>query len=173
MVKLETIEKIKEFIDPDTYVLYPTGGYHYFSLAEKAPKHYKEPIWPYVRKLKRLNNRGHFKNGIITPGVNQNKSWYPILNLERYVMRKSSKKRETKKQSMHQLVALAFIPNPDPLNNTIVHHKNNDKCDYRIENLEWTSIKKNSIGTPLHLRKTPDQIWELYSRLRFFEGTNL
>ena len=28
---------------------------------------------------------------------------------------------------MHQLVALAFISNPDPLNNTVVHHKNNDK----------------------------------------------
>jgi len=84
-------------------------------------------------------------------------------------MRKSSKRRETKKQSMHQLVALAFIPNLDPLNNTVVHHKNNDKCDYRIENLEWSSMKKNSIGTPMYLRKTPDQVWELYSRTLSYE----
>jgi len=169
MVKLETIEKIKEFIDPDTYVIYPTGGYHYFASAKNSPQHYKEPIWPYVQKIKNIKN---FKKGIITPGLNQNKSWYPVLNLERNTKRKNSNKRNTKKQSMHQLVALAFIHNPDPLNNTIVHHKNNDKCDYRIENLEWTSIKKNSIGTPLHLLKTPDQIWELYSKFRFFENTN-
>ena len=173
MIKLENIAKLQDFIDPDTYVLYPTGGYHYFSLAEKAPKHYKEPIWPYVRKLKRLNNRGHFKNGIITPGINQNKSWYPILNLERYVMRKSSKRRETKKQSMHQLVALAFIYNPDPLNNTVVHHKNNDKCDYRIENLEWSNMKENSIGTPMHLRKTPNQVYDLYKQTLALQGFNL
>jgi hypothetical protein len=169
MIKLENIEKLKDFVDPDVYVIYPTGGYHFFSLSKNAPQKYKEPIWPYVKKLKRLNNRGHFKKGIITPGINQNKSWYPVLNLERYIMRKSSKRRETKKQSMHQLVALAFIPNLDPLNNTVVHHKNNDKCDYRIENLEWSSMKKNSIGTPMYLRKTPDQVWELYSRTLSYE----
>ena len=80
-----------------------------------------------------------------------------------------NKKRKTKKQSMHQLVALAFIPNENPLINDIVHHKNGDKCDYRIFNLEWSTIKKNSIGTPMHLRKTPDQVWELYSQTLFYE----
>jgi hypothetical protein len=169
MIKLENIQKLQNFIEPDTYVIYPTGGYHYFSLVKNAPQKYKKPIWPYVQKLKRLNNRGHFKKGIITAGINQNKSWYPMLNLERYVMRKSSKRRETKKQSMHQLVALAFIPNLDPLNNTVVHHKNNDKSDYRIENLEWSTMKENSIGTPMHLRKTPDQVWKLYSQTLFYE----
>jgi hypothetical protein len=147
MIKLENIQKLQNFIEPDTYVIYPTGGYHYFSLVKNAPQKYKKPIWPYVQKLKRLNNRGHFKKGIITAGINQNKSWYPMLNLERYVMRKSSKRRETKKQSMHQLVALAFIPNPDP----------------------WSNMKENSIGTPMHLRKTPDQVWKLYSQTLFYE----
>jgi hypothetical protein len=169
MIKLETIPELQEIVEPDTFVIYPTGGYHFFSLAKKAPQHYKKPIWPYVQKLKRVKNRGHFKKGIITPGINQNKSWYPMLNLESNVMRLSCHRRETKKQSMHQLVALAFIPNEDPLNNKIVHHKNNDKCDYRIENLEWSNMKKNSIGTPMRLRKTPDQVWELYSQTLSYE----
>ena len=166
MIILETIPKLQEFLEPDVYVLYPTGGYHFFKLAENAPQHYKEPIWPYVKKLKLLKGRSHSKNGIITPGINQSKSWYPILNLERYI----NNKRKTKKQSMHQLVALAFIPNLDPLNNTIVHHKNSDKCDYRISNLEWSTMKKNSIGTPMHLRKTPEQVWKLYSQTLFYES---
>ncbi len=169
MIKLETIPQLQDKIDPDTYVIYPTGGYHFFSKAKNSPQHYKEPIWPYVQKLKRLKNRGHFKKGIITPGINQNKSWYPVLNLEQYVMREFSHRRKTKKQSMHQLVALAFIPNENPLINNIVHHKNGDKCDYRIFNLEWSNIKENSIGTPMHLRKTPDQVWELYSQTLFYE----
>ena len=161
MIKLETIPELQDFIEPDTYVIYPTGGYHFFSKAKNALQHYKEPIWPYVKKIRKLQNRDHSKNGIITPGVNYNKNWYPILNLERYI----NKKRKTKKQSMHSLVALAFIPNPDPLRNIIVHHKNKDKCDYRIENLEWTTIKKNSIGSPMHLRRTPTEIWKIYKQI--------
>ena len=158
MIKLETIPQLQNIIDPNVYVIYPTGGYHFFSKAVNAPQHYREPIWPYVKKIKALRN--HSKNGIITPGVNYNKNWYPILNLERYILNK----RKTKKQSMHSLVALAFIPNEKHLINVIIHHKNNDKCDYRIENLEWTTRKKNSIGNPMHLRRTPTQIWEVYKQ---------
>lgn len=163
MIKLETIPQLQNIIDPDVYVIYPTGGYHFFSKVKNAPQHYKEPIWPYVKKIKSLRNNS--KSGIITAGVHHTKSWYPTLNLERYI----DNKRKTKKQRMHSLVALAFIHNENPLINVIVHHKNNDKCDYRIENLEWTTRKKNSIGNPMHLRKTPDQIWGLYSQILSYE----
>ena len=163
MIKLETIPQLQNIIDPDVYVIYPTGGYHFFSKAKNAPQHYREPIWPHVKKIKAL--RKHSKNGIITPGVNHTKNWYPTLNLERYVLNK----RKTKKQSMHSLVALAFIPNKNPLINVIIHHRNNDKCDYRIENLEWTTIKKNSIGNPMHLRRTPSQIYNLYRQTLSYE----
>ena len=163
MIKLETILQLQNIIDPDVYVIYPTGGYHFFSKAKNAPQHYREPIWPHVKKIKAL--RKHSKNGIITPGVNHTKNWYPTLNLERYVLNK----RKTKKQSMHSLVALAFIPNKNPSINVIIHHRNNDKCDYRIENLEWTTIKKNSIGNPMHLRRTPSQIYNLYRQTLSYE----
>ena len=163
MIILETIPQLQNIIDPDVYVIYPTGGYHFFSKAKNAPQHYREPIWPHVKKIKAL--RKHSKNGIITPGVNHTKNWYPTLNLERYVLNK----RKTKKQSMHSLVALAFIPNKNPSINVIIHHRNNDKCDYRIENLEWTTIKKNSIGNPMHLRRTPNQIYNLYRQTLSYE----
>ena len=36
---------------------------------------------------------------------------------------------------IHQAVAMAFIPNPNGY--TLVHHKNHNPTDNRVENLEW------------------------------------
>ncbi len=48
--------------------------------------------------------------------------------------------------SIHRMVAEAFIPNPDHL--PTVNHKNEDKTDNRVENLEWCSqAYNNEYGT--------------------------
>ncbi len=48
---------------------------------------------------------------------------------------------------VHRLVAQAFIPNPDGLPE--VNHKNLDKYDNRVENLEWTT----KVGNQEHAAK--------------------
>jgi hypothetical protein len=45
---------------------------------------------------------------------------------------------------IHILVAQYFCHNSDPINNTIVHHKNENKLDNRAENLEWTTVSRNT-----------------------------
>jgi len=157
-VKIENIFSYENFVEKDTYILYPTGGYHFFKDVPHAKEKYKLPIWPYLKRLKNLK-RGH--NGIFTPGVSVN-NWYPYIKLEGKEKRKNSNKHETRKVVIHKLVSFAFIPNPNIITKTMVNHKNNDKTDYRVENLEWLSAKENSIGTPKARIKTPEEVYQMY-----------
>ena len=71
-----------------------------------------------------------------------------------YVMKQSDDKDGYKKVTLtrggvestkriHILMALTFIPNPDNL--PVVNHKNGIKYDNFIENLEWTTVRENTI----------------------------
>ena len=59
--------------------------------------------------------------------------------------------RDSKKMFLvHRLVAEAFIPNPNGL--PLINHINEDKCDNRVENLEWCTQSIN-------MRKYADNHW--------------
>jgi hypothetical protein len=72
-------------------------------------------------RFKFLDNRisnGYLQNGYLTTSIGEN--MYKI----------------------HRLVAFAFIPNPD--NKPVVNHKDGNKLNNVLENLEWTTHKENS-----------------------------
>jgi len=48
---------------------------------------------------------------------------------------------KAKRDNIHRLVALHFIPNPNDL--AEVNHKDGDKTNNRVENLEWVSREQN------------------------------
>lgn len=49
-----------------------------------------------------------------------------------------------KELRVNRLVGKAFIPNPNPEKFTIINHKNEDKTDNRVSNLEWGTAKYNA-----------------------------
>ena len=52
-----------------------------------------------------------------------------------------SKNGKSKTYQVHRLVALHFIPNPNSL--SIINHKNEDKTNNCVDNLEWCSQEYN------------------------------
>lgn len=86
---------------------------------------------------------------------NQNLSLHELLHkltpsLDRYGYSKVvlSVKGKTYYRTVHRLVALTFLENKDNL--PMVNHKNGNKVDNRVENLEWISPRDNV----LHAHRT-------------------
>ncbi len=75
---------------------------------------------------------------------------------DRVVLRNNEGKNVT--MPFDIMIALAFIPNPK--NKPTVNHKNNDKTDNRIENLEWSCDEwKELTGFSKYLFSSAGKIW--------------
>ena len=67
----------------------------------------------------------------------------PTPNKQGYYHVKLSKDSKTKDFRVSRLVAMAFVPNPNPNQWKQVNHKNEVKTDNRASNLEWCDCRYN------------------------------
>ena len=79
----------------------------------------------------RFNTKRTLKARVLKCNLKQN--GYYTVDLCKY--------GKIKSESVHRLVAEAFIPNPDCCK--VVNHINGVKTDNRVENLEWVTYKEN------------------------------
>jgi hypothetical protein len=80
--------------------------------------------------VKSLSNKNNRREKILKPG---SKKGYLSVILH--------KNRVRKNFLVHRLVAEAFLPNPNNLQT--INHKDEDKTNNRVENLEWCSPQYN------------------------------
>ena len=73
--------------------------------------------------------------------VKRNKVLKPTLIDNGYLQVDLYKDTKHKKFGVHRLVAIAFIPNPDNLPQ--VNHKDEDKTNNCVYNLEWNTAQEN------------------------------
>jgi len=93
------------------------------------------------------NIRNKTSNNALTPNI---KSGYCRVGLTNDVNKRISMK-------LHRLVALCFIPNP--LNKETVNHKDHNKLNNNLSNIEWaTTTEQNN-----HKQKCKKEIQELVS----------
>lgn len=66
----------------------------------------------------------------------------PCARGDGYLVVNISGFRHKRNWKIHQLVAIAFIPNPEKKRS--INHKNGIKTDNRLENLEWCTASENN-----------------------------
>jgi len=158
-------------IPPDTYIIYPTGGYHLFYGVPNTLPIYQQKIWPFVKRIK-YTCRAKANHGKDQPDHDNSQTnlyfstdGYPILEIYRSSYRSSYFTMEKKTRRVpnnavlrfHRIVALAWILNPEKKKN--VCHINDDRTNYLIENLKWGTFSENNRGK---IKKRPDTMEHKY-----------
>ncbi len=67
-----------------------------------------------------------------------------------------NKNKQRRSFSIHRLVAKAFIYNEN--NSLVINHKNGDKADNRVDNLEWCTQSENVKHSYAHGLQKPNNV---------------
>lgn len=102
-----------------------------------------------------VSNLGNIKSlDRITPAKNRwgqdnprrykGKPLKPQCSKVGYYVVKLNMRKFSRSYFIHHLVMKSFIPNPDPLRLSNINHKDGNKINNRLENLEWCTPEQNT-----------------------------
>ena len=94
-------------------------------------------IWKVIDDRYSVSNLGRVKSNY----ANKERILKPFYNHDGYLMVDIRHPNTRKSISVHRLVAIAFIPNPNDLKE--VNHKDENKTNNCVDNLEWCETKYN------------------------------
>jgi hypothetical protein len=115
----------------------------------EPPKYYKELDWlPSYLVTKEGRIYSNLSKTYLTPSLNDNGYYRANIN--------------NKKIYIHRLVAEAFLGKPSDPNINQVNHKNMNRLDNNIENLEWVSCSANNKHKTIN---NPDQYKHLQKKV--------
>lgn len=102
-----------------------------------------------VRSLDRIIT--HMNMGVIRKHLFKGKILKPLLEHDGYLYLFLYKKGSYRKKfSIHRLVCETFISNPN--NYPIINHKDEDKTNNAVENLEWCDYSYNNTYNNKHIK---------------------
>lgn len=81
-----------------------------------------------------------YSNGKVV-NSKRNSEIKPITNRAGYVMVRLNKNGKRVALLLHRLLAISFIPNP--FNKPFINHKDGNKANFSLSNLEWCTQKEN------------------------------
>lgn len=102
-----------------------------------------------------ISNAGHVKS-LLTWSVSKRKfepkerMMCPTSNGNGYLLITLSNRGKRKNKYIHRLVAEAFIENPE--NKSSVNHKDYDRANNTVKNLEWVTVKENVAHSVEHMK---------------------
>jgi len=101
-------------------------------------------------------------------------NWYKPFEVCGYLSYHMKWKNKTYPRRIHRLVAEAFIPNPE--NKPFVHHKDHDRFNNNVDNLEWATVEENN-NDKLSMKQQPivncefdytREEWKQYEDTQFY-----
>ena len=108
-----------------------------------------DEIWKPIDDRYSVSNLGRVKSNY----ANKERILKPFKDARGY-LKVDIRHKETRKSMMvHRLVAFSFIENPDPKKFKEINHKDEDKTNNRIDNLEWCDTKYNVNYGTRNIRK--------------------
>lgn len=80
-------------------------------------------------------------------------NWYKPFENDGYLSYHLKWRNKTYPRRAHRLVAEAYIPNPE--NKPFVHHKDHNRLNNNVDNLEWATIQENNDDKKQRIEQPP------------------